>query len=224
MKISGYEVVSRRDRHADSNRGGILTLRRADFNGIVHISNTKDEERSWHFLKVGIDTILLGNWYRPGVSTHDGFATLYSEMGEFFPQVTGVVILGDLNIHHQRWLHFSRENSSVGADMKTFCNFHGLLQIVRQPTRNDYLLDLVITDIGGAKADVLSYIADHKGVLVKLPLTAVSETEIKREVWDLKNADWKALHKELSEMNWSSLKKGRLKMQSIYFMNCYGSC
>ena len=41
-----------------------------------------------------------------------------------------------------------------------------------------------------------------------MPLTAVSETEIKREVWDLKNADWKALHKELSEMNWCSLKKG----------------
>ena len=92
--------------------------------------------------------------------------------------------------------------------MKTFCDFHGLLQIVRQPTRNDYLLDLAITDIGGAKADILSYIADHKGVLVKLSLTAVSETEIKREVWDLKNADWKALHKELSEMDWSSLKKG----------------
>ena len=66
----------RKDRHAGANRGGILTLRRRDFNGLVHITNCASEERSWHFLETGIETILNSNWYRPGASIHDGFTGL----------------------------------------------------------------------------------------------------------------------------------------------------
>jgi len=114
ISIPGYEVVSRRDRHAGANRGGILTLRRSDFNGLVHVANTEGEERSWHFLKVGIDTILVGNWYRPGSTVHDNFSTLYTELGEYFAQVSGIILVGDLNIHHQRWLRFSNANTTIG--------------------------------------------------------------------------------------------------------------
>jgi len=54
IAITGYNEVSRRDRKTTANRGGILTLQRDDFNGLVHIKNCAVEERSWHFLKVGI--------------------------------------------------------------------------------------------------------------------------------------------------------------------------
>ena len=100
--VPGYNVCSRRDRHAGSNRVDVLTLVREDFNGLVHIANSKDEERSWHFLQTGIETILIANWYRPGASEFNGFADLYAELAEYFMQATGVVILGDLNIHHKR--------------------------------------------------------------------------------------------------------------------------
>ena len=46
IAIKGYNVVSRRDRSEDANRGGILTLARLDFNQIVHIANLKTDERS----------------------------------------------------------------------------------------------------------------------------------------------------------------------------------
>ena len=42
----GYRIISRRDRHPGANRGGILTLQRDDFNGLVHIGNNATEERS----------------------------------------------------------------------------------------------------------------------------------------------------------------------------------
>ena len=45
MQIAGYSGISRRDRHEGANRGGILTLQRDDFNGLVHIRNCEDEER-----------------------------------------------------------------------------------------------------------------------------------------------------------------------------------
>ena len=61
IDIPGYEIVARRDRHAGSNRGGILTLQRKGFNGLVFIANASDEERSWMFLKLGPDGDHL-NW------------------------------------------------------------------------------------------------------------------------------------------------------------------
>ena len=187
VDIPGYEIISRRDRHEGENRGGIMTLRRWDFNGLVHIGNAKsEEERSWHFLKVGVDTILIGNWYRPGSTIHDGFSALYNETAEYFSQVSGIVLVGDLNIHHQRWLRHSNANTNIGAEMKCYCDFHGLFQLVKEPTRNEYLLDLVITDMVGSSASVLSKIADHQAVLVKLPIPEVTEMAMTREVWKLK--------------------------------------
>ena len=59
--IPGYELVSRRDRNLSANRGGIATYRRLDFNGIVHVEDCKEEERSWHFLRIAEETILLAN-------------------------------------------------------------------------------------------------------------------------------------------------------------------
>ena len=106
IEVPGYIVSSRRDRHAGSKRGGILTLQRSDFNGLVHIANAPKEKRSWHFLKLGIETILLANWYRPGASDFDDFSDLYSEISEYFTQLSAVLLIGDLNIHHQRWLYF----------------------------------------------------------------------------------------------------------------------
>ena len=129
IEIPGYEVCSGQDRSGGvgANRGGILTLRRDDFNGLVHIANTNDEERSWHFLKVDIDTILLANWYRPDASIHDGFAGLYAEMRQYFQEVIGVVSMGDMYIHHRRWLHFSNDDIRIGSELKAFCDFHGLM-------------------------------------------------------------------------------------------------
>ena len=46
VSIPGYREVSRRDRSAGANRGGILTIQREDFNGLVKICDSEEEERS----------------------------------------------------------------------------------------------------------------------------------------------------------------------------------
>ena len=113
IEVPDYDVVSRRDRKPTANRGGILTLQRKDFNGLVHIKNCDDEERSWHFLTMGVETILFANWYRPGATAidHDGFQNLYAEVGEYFQEMSGIFIAGDLNVHHKRWLRYSNDNT-----------------------------------------------------------------------------------------------------------------
>ena len=79
---------------------------------------------------------------------------------------------------------------------------------MQEPTRNEYLLDLAITDIGGASAKVLPRIADHNGVLVTFPLSVINESAIKREMWILKDANWKCLIQELENIDWIFLNHG----------------
>jgi len=208
VQITGYDVVSRRDRKKTENRGGILTLQREDFNGLVHIANSDVEERSWHFLRLGCDTILLANWYRPGAIEHDAFQSLHGEVARYYSEVSGVFLAGDLNIHHKKWLKFSNADTPVGADLKTFCDSYNLSQLVREPTRNEYLLDLVLTDIPNCKTTVVHYIADHKGILTKLPGPEVLERSVEREVWILKKARWNELQEDLSQYDWRVLNEG----------------
>ena len=81
-----------------------------------------------------------------------------------------------------------------------------MTQLVREPTRENYLLDLAYTDIQKSSAKVLPLLADHKGVLITLPLIVILEKTVKREVWDLPKSDWKNLKKELHNYDWQPLK------------------
>jgi hypothetical protein len=90
-----------------------LSLTRNDFNQVVHIENSEHEERSWHYLHADPETILLGNWYRPGATIHDGYMHLISEIEMHSAESTGIILSGDLNIHHARWLRHSNGNASL---------------------------------------------------------------------------------------------------------------
>ena len=87
-------------------------------------------------------------------------------------------------------------------------HIHLLTQLVKEPTRKEYLLDLAITDIGGSTVKVLPCIADHNALLVKIPRPAIEEEEIQREVWLLKQARWKIVKKELASIDWGCLRQG----------------
>ena len=86
------------------------------------------------------------------------------------------------------------------------CTELGLRQIVRQPTRGKYLLDLVLTDLGDlVKASVLDSVADHRSVLCELRLQTPKSQAISRKVWLYQKADWEGLKETLKETDWSFL-------------------
>ena len=58
----------------------------------------------------------------------------------------GTIIVGDLNVHSIRWLQYSSCNSVEGEYLHNVCKEMGLQQRVAEPTREDHLLDLVLTD------------------------------------------------------------------------------
>ena len=114
--------------------------------------------------------------------------------------------MGDMNIHHRRWLRHSNDNTSLGAQLKEVCDDHALRQLIREPTRGQYLLDLVLTDIETCKAELTPSIADHRGLLVHLNVAMPQQRLIEREVWHFKGAAWSDLRSELKKC--SSIRVG----------------
>ena len=81
---------------------------------------------------------------------------------------------GDMNVHHKSWLRFSSGNTPVGSDLKGFCDSYGLTQLVKQPTRYEYLLDLFLTDLPDCNVKVLPTIGGNNAILPSVPLPAVT--------------------------------------------------
>jgi hypothetical protein len=218
VTIANYIVVSRRDRSERANRGGVLTLARSDFNRLAHIENSTLEERSWHYLHMDSEILLLGNWYRPGATEHDAYAALQEEMGTHVLEATGIILSGDLNVHHARWLRFSNGNTVQGSDLKAVCDNLGLQQLVSEPTRQQYLLDLYLTDVAGTKVRVGPYIADHKYLIATVPMPEVTTLNIKRERFNLLRADWTGLKTALANVDWSPMRRDTADAAASYFM------
>ena len=77
-----------------------------------------------------------------------------------------VIIIGDLNCHHARWLYHSNGVSTEGRALERLRLSNGFQEFVRKPTREKYLLDLVLTDMSDAVSTrLLPKIAAHHGVL-----------------------------------------------------------
>lgn len=84
-KISGYYVVSRRDRNIGENREGIKGFARDDFRHVVCTHIASSAERVWHLLYLAIGSIGVckSNWYRPGASGLDHIQAIQEELSEF---------------------------------------------------------------------------------------------------------------------------------------------
>ena len=139
--------------------------------------------------------LLLVNWYRPP----DDDATL--SMPVFRKDLTtlvenhvGTIVMGDLNIHHRKWLRFSNANTPSGRALQQICDDASLQQLVRAPTRKEYLLDLILSDLEALlNVEVLAPIADHSLVLMVVDINTVSSEASKRDVWVFKRAKWQPL-------------------------------
>ena len=86
--------------------------------------------------------------------------------------------------------------------LKATCDELGFDQKVRQPTRNDNLLDLVLTDIQRVQTQTAPPISDHNLVIAKINLKVPERERFSSEVWQFRNADWESLCNKLWETNW----------------------
>ena len=77
-------------------------------------------------------------------------------------------MLGDLNVHSIRLLKHSVRESTERQMLFEVANKMGFKQLVKEPTRGKYLLDLILTDVTDSAASTLAAVADHRCVLTNV--------------------------------------------------------
>ena len=137
------------------------------------------------------DSYLLGVQYRPPAPGEtQSIDSLDVEINQFRDEVFGVFLIGDFNAHSIQWLHFSSHESREGHVLRDFCQRHSLTQCVHQPTRNAYLLDLVLTDMPDDRNDeILPLISDHALVLCHFKVQFENASHIERLIFDYHRAN-----------------------------------
>ena len=208
VTISGFSLVGRLDRllGPKCGFGGIAIFARSSLTNIALLEYEDGAERMWCALLTNLGTILLGNWYRPpddDGSSLDGLAAAISRLQS---DVIGILLVGDVNIHHQRWLHHSHSNTAVGERLWNICRDAGLKQLVKEPTRKQYLLDLVLSNIPElVKVTVLPEISDNRVVNIEVNAVVSISPAIERTVWMFRKADWDGLKADFSSTDWKLL-------------------
>ena len=148
-----------------------------------------------------------GVWYRPPQKGETSFIeSLHKEWLALEGLAVGTILCGDMNVHHERWLKHSSGTTPEGTELWHFCKEHGFEERVRKPTREKYLLDLVLTDMGASvSSKVLPKVDDHNQVLTTVSLGLPVEVQETRECWVYSKANWAGLRRELASTNWDFL-------------------
>ena len=103
---------------------------------------------------------------------------------------------------------FKCEKCPRGSDDVSIADEFGLRQLVNEPTRGPYLLDLLLTDLDDAKVEILPAIADHNALLTKFVFPIPKTSIMSCDVWHFKNAAWTTLSCDLRACDWRRLKFG----------------
>ena len=196
--VPGYEFAARLDRSGRAG-GGVAVLVREGTANVVHVANSSNSERFWLLLTSDIRPLLIGACRRPPDDGMRSIASLEDELEEHGRDAIGVLLLGDMNIHHRKWLVHSAWNTAEGEALQDMCARQGLQQLVRGPTREEHLLDLVISDLGNlVSVTVCPKLADHSVVVAKLAIKTDRPSTFEREVWQFEKADWQRLMADLT--------------------------
>ena len=183
-KLTGYEIVGRRDRGKKRQKGGSIVLARKEFvRNVVHVANSENAERLWAVIHSDVGPVSFGLWYRPPkYGKILSITSLISELADHGVQKMGTILCGDFNIHHQGWLTYSNSTTPEGKCLFDICCTHQFRECTKVPTREKHLLDLTLTNIGECiTCKVVPGVSDHMMILCKMMLPLFSDSGVYRE-------------------------------------------
>ena len=215
ISIPGYQLPIRCDRNRYG--GGIAVWAKTGADTIrLEDAEPSDLEVIWLSVKVCKGRMLMGAVYRPGSlpgSDVKMIRHLEDQTSVLQQRIDArrTVILGDFNVHHTEWLSCTSPTDTAGKAAKSFALTHGLVQIVKEATRGNNCLDLILTDapLDLCTATVTAPIGstDHYTVTALIPDTVWLDKPTKRTLWHYSKADWGRLKKQLKDTDWDSILK-----------------
>ena len=152
--------------------------------------------------------ILAVVFYRPPNSNLDHLKELKKSLrhaSQFnFDQI---IICGDFNLPDIDWsTGIASSSESLHNYFTKFVKDNYLWQLVHFPTRNNNILDLILTNIPDKIHNLHGYddiiSTDHKLIGFDLDLRVPKKPDIKRSVYNFKRADWSSLNNSLQNTSW----------------------
>ena len=204
VALEGYCLIGRRDR-GEQQGGGVLAFAlKGNAGRITLVKNSDEAERMWFVIHSDQGPYAVCTWYRPPAPGEvESISSFQKEWEEIASTCAGTIAIGDFNVHAKQWLKWSSGESPEGLALESVCHEVGARQMVRNPTRNEYLLDLVLTDLDDVKAKVTPGVSDHEIVTASLKLSVPDSEIVERQVWQFRDADWEKMGDILDSTDWT---------------------
>ena len=185
--------VYRKDRN--DGAGGVMTIVRKD---IIHTPLNElenDSESVWIKIKIGESFHYVGNWYRAPNKKADDIELLRGQLEKIENELgkgskrPKIHILGDFNYRSIKWpktIHLEGRNlyPSEGQTLINIMNDHALEQLVNFPTRENKILDLILSSVPEeiGKVDSPNKFSDHDAVQCTININQKKGSNKKRQV------------------------------------------
>ena len=200
----GY-VLFRKDRNRHG--GGVMLLVRGSINVSRCVNYETSCELLWVKLSLKPMSVIFGVFYRPPYhSTHD-LQALQDSLLSVSDKHSCIIVCGDFNVPNIDWATAAPTLTSPNASL--LCNIvmdSFLTQMVTLPTRENNILDLVLT----SHADLVTYVhltdnladCDHEVVEFLVAVTSPAIHERKRKLYNFKQANFEEFESLLSATPW----------------------
>ena len=148
INIPNY-TIHRKDRNR--NGGGVAIYIHNNLTATRRLDlEVPNLEIVWVEIKVDKHKILVGSCYRPPgqrVALVDEFLELLSSSLDKVQdnRLAAISLLGDFNDRCENW-DTNHSHSELGNKLKILLTQHNLFQLIDEPTRDNHVLDLLITD------------------------------------------------------------------------------
>ena len=132
-------------------------------------------------------SLFFASFYRPNKTDINSLQELdssYFRLGDRL-NTSNVIVAGDFNAPDLKWNYPEPTNCSLNSErLLEIIDEHGLTQLVKEPTRDDNILDLVLTNsvniINNVK--VIPGISDHDMVLFEVNLACRGKKPVRRKI------------------------------------------
>ncbi len=199
------------------NGGGVLIAVRSDLKAeIKRISVRKGAEMAAIELTINQNKFIFCVIYRVGTLGSENHASIISTIKALYSskRPKKLFIVGDMNLSTANWSTTSNPIASNATDRLFIDSFHefDLTQCITSPTHiKGKILDLLLTNSASLlqNVQILSNTSicksDHFPITFEVSSHVKYIKPPKRKILNFKRADWDALNKDLSNVNWSNL-------------------
>lgn len=211
IMLENYNCFRRdRNRHG----GGVLLYVHNSFSCHRRTDLECDDlELLWCEVQLTNHKLLAGVCYRPPNQNAQSIENFIECLNDSLLSITAssnqtTVLMGDFNDRCSLW-HSDHSNSELGLKLVNLLSSFNMSQLIESPTRNDYLLDLLITDSPECVFDtgVLDPIdqLDHSIIFGSLASARPKLAKVTRKIWLYNHGNFDRLNNLLFLTDWESL-------------------